>query len=431
MPDLREFLKKHKQRRIDTLVVPPPIPSIPPAVPQDSWQPTNPQTSSSFFALLPFEIRHQILREAFGDRTVHIDLRVRCASPKSSKAWLPWKISLQSDSSQEPQRHGRHPGKTYNRYQAERNPEFYFKDHGRPTWKWYSCICHNVVPPDLASSFSYEDDMILESDLGDSCLGGRANCSGSDAAECHLGAMGFLRSCKRGYTELSEILYATNAIILDGKEMIIGLMRQYALVPGAPRLIGPGLATVTALTLSMKHCILWGPESGFDRFDAEERREFSEALELLPRAFPRLAKLEVRFSHRMYYIETPRPGVNIAEVKEILLEPLLKMGKRLDALQNFSVSVPAGVWAQFREIVHGETIFPPIGRYYWGAQVKSEETGFKSERTPRIWYPFDHEAQQYAGRLGNGGFWVKVDLHEDQVQWYPGGRLWVPSAPLH
>lgn len=431
MPDLREFLRKHK-KKIDTLILPPPIPIIPPAISQDSWQPTDPQTSSPFFALFPFEIRHQILRYAFGDRAIHIDLRLRCDSPRSFRGWLPWKSSLQSDSSQEPQRHGRDPGKTHDGAKAEKNPEFYLKYYGRPTWKWYSCICHNILPHDLSSSFSYVDDMILESHIGDSCLDGRANCSGSDAAGCHLGAVGFLRSCKRGYAELFEMLYTTNAVILEAREMIIGLMRQYALVPGAPRLIGPGLEMVTVLTLSMKHCTLWGPGSDRgDSFDAEQRREFSEVLELLPRAFPRLTKLEVRLGQTMYMIEAPRPRSNLAEVEDILLEPLLKMGKSLDALKDFSIAVPAGVWAEFREFLCGEIVSPPIGQYYLGGPVKSEETGFTWEWKPRIWYPFTAEAQRHAGRLGNAGFWMKLDSREDLMQWLPDGRLWMPSATLH
>ena len=57
---------------------PPPLPSLPPA-PQlsddpESWKPAQ-QNQSPFFCFFPPEIRVMILREAFDDRTIHIDWR--------------------------------------------------------------------------------------------------------------------------------------------------------------------------------------------------------------------------------------------------------------------------------------------------------------------------------------------------------------------
>lgn len=171
MRRLRDFLrdKRHnkdsKQPKKE-----PPLPSLPPPIANnpDTW--TSIGQTQGFFAL-PYDLRHQILKIAFGGRTVHIDLRLR-----------PSLHDFESSG-------GRDPG------HAGYPPLFGQGDNLKPraqkaTWQWFHCICHRDPP------WRYLPGEVCK----DTCLEGRALCHGGtwkwDA--CQLGAMGFLLSCKQG-----------------------------------------------------------------------------------------------------------------------------------------------------------------------------------------------------------------------------------------
>lgn len=138
--------------------------SIPDGFPGSALSPilsvNSPFQDESHFFRLPYEIREQIYRLAFGDRTLHIDLQYR---------------------------HAYHPGSGHaNIRQTSEGPTL---DHTTPKeWQWWSCVCHR------------RKDVV-----GVCCLHGIAASCGDiggsgpikNPPECFIGVAGWLRSCKQ------------------------------------------------------------------------------------------------------------------------------------------------------------------------------------------------------------------------------------------
>lgn len=138
--------------------------SIPSGFPAPALSPILSATSlsqdASHFFRLPYELREQIYRLAFGDRTLHIDLQ---------------------------HRHDYHPGGGH--ANIRQISEGCTLDHTTPKqWRWWSCVCHR------------RRDVI-----GVCCLHGiAASCGdvgssepGKNSSECFIGVRGWLRSCRQ------------------------------------------------------------------------------------------------------------------------------------------------------------------------------------------------------------------------------------------
>ncbi|KAK4224455.1 hypothetical protein QBC38DRAFT_16823 [Podospora fimiseda] len=198
-----------KKSEPETGPILPPIPFLLAAAPEESWSPIDAQTTSYFFKLPP-ELRREILFLAFGNRTIHIDLRF-VMDPTFPNPTFPNPNNLQNT-----KRHGRFPGLSY---RADGGSKY----KGTPIWKWYSCICHNTLPPGYNQ---YNDDYIPITHL-DSCLSSQSNCCdfpGEQPEKCHLGAMGSLLACKRLYggDYRSHLRYK---VFLEPKNMIAALVK--------------------------------------------------------------------------------------------------------------------------------------------------------------------------------------------------------------
>ena len=137
--------------------------SIPDGFPGCSLSPIlcviSPSQDESHFFRLPYEIREQIYRLAFGDRTLHIDLQ---------------------------HRHAYHSGSGH--ANIRQVSEGRTLDYTTPKeWRWWSCVCHR------------------RSDVtGVCCLHGiAASCDigGSEPIEntsnCFIGVTGWLLSCRQ------------------------------------------------------------------------------------------------------------------------------------------------------------------------------------------------------------------------------------------
>lgn len=137
----------------------------------DTWQPTC--QTSGFFAL-PHDIRYEILRMAFGDRTIHIDLRLR-----------PHLHNFESSGGRNPLHAGYPP-----LFELEPFSPHTYSGQGKDlTWKWFHCVCHHLPPG------THHPELVCR----DECLTGRALCHRSSWAwdTCQLGAMGMMLSCKQ------------------------------------------------------------------------------------------------------------------------------------------------------------------------------------------------------------------------------------------
>jgi hypothetical protein len=167
------------------LLHPPEWPEIP--RPPSSQPPTN----YGLFARLPLELRQKILSEAFGNRTLHVDLTfdqplTRKSRPKTDQA---------------PSRH-KHCGL---------GTELVHSTYRSKRWQWFGCVCHRrLTRPDKDDGGS----VILKARIepcDDACIRPLAVsepirdrdqshvfclCS-SEEEDCFIGAVGWLLACRQ------------------------------------------------------------------------------------------------------------------------------------------------------------------------------------------------------------------------------------------
>ena len=177
---LRRLLRRGKKDgKEDEEPPPPPLPSLQDAD-REAW--TADQQRQSLFFCLPAEIRHNIVCAAFGDRTVHIDLRLR-----------PRLYTAETAEGCSPSRfHAGYPP-LLTRWDMELRPggvDVRTEDDTKLAWRWYGCVCHRNEPGHT-----------WKQPCKDACLRGHAwGCSrhpGNVPEKCMVGAIGYLLSCKR------------------------------------------------------------------------------------------------------------------------------------------------------------------------------------------------------------------------------------------
>lgn len=137
----------------------------------------------SFFGLFPPEIRRQILVAAFGDHIIHTDLKYR--PPYRQR-------NLQNNDHQ-------HTGYILD---GRFHSQFKVYGKGEERWRWFSCICHHH-PPGTPSSWMSHGRRGLSTKMASvSCIEGNSECwrwHGRWPEKCHVGAMGWLTTCKQAY----------------------------------------------------------------------------------------------------------------------------------------------------------------------------------------------------------------------------------------
>ncbi|KAH7187451.1 hypothetical protein BKA60DRAFT_587781, partial [Fusarium oxysporum] len=133
--------------------------------------------------ILPIEIRRQILIEAFGDRTIHMDLTYGhppMPGNKEAHAMIQeWRLGL---------------------------------DKSRPkSWSWRGCTCHRKPPPWHPAIVT--ESLSTRAVDKDRCCVGLAHCcdmwtkNGKELYGCWIGALGWLQTCRQAYTEGIDVLY--------------------------------------------------------------------------------------------------------------------------------------------------------------------------------------------------------------------------------
>ncbi len=176
---LRRLLGRGKKDgKEDEEPPPPPLPSLQDAN-REAWTPD--QQRQSLFFCLPAEIRHSIVRAAFGDRTVHVDLRLRprLYTAETAEGCSPSRFHA-----------GYPPLLTRHDMGLRSGADGRTEDDKKLAWRWYGCVCHRNPP-----------GQVWKQPCTDSCLKGSAwGCSdhpGNVPEKCMVGAMGYLLSCKR------------------------------------------------------------------------------------------------------------------------------------------------------------------------------------------------------------------------------------------
>lgn len=152
---------------------PMPSPRPRPVTPSDLL-PSHPQTQSPFFDRLPLELRRHILMYAFGDRTMHMELTL-------DQPMLGTMIRNAA---------GRDAHGGFTRQRDSSSPR---------RWFWRSCVCHRnppwLYPEVLWWYWNWQRPHV------DRCMEGDGfNCRawlGEHQPHCRVGALGWLRSCRR------------------------------------------------------------------------------------------------------------------------------------------------------------------------------------------------------------------------------------------
>jgi hypothetical protein len=159
-------------------------------------RPASPHASSAektkdlFFGRLPPEIRYCIQLMAFGNRTVHMDLRFdHPFNLVEKRPYLAWAI------------HAR----IYSETMANNS---HLRDSQEMGWRWFGCVCHRYPPRGTHLSFGRRRNLpwghFREPDV-DPCLRGSGLCNewpGDWPLKCQIGIMGWLLSCRNAYESL-------------------------------------------------------------------------------------------------------------------------------------------------------------------------------------------------------------------------------------
>ncbi|KAF4335488.1 hypothetical protein FBEOM_10665 [Fusarium beomiforme] len=227
---------------------------------------------SCFWFRVPPNIRRDILRLAFGDARIHIELEYNhphIASPGSSSLHCGIVVG---------------PG-------VYANEEPRVLDKTKPaTWRWWSSKCHRWSPGETQGL----GPMTRTGALGpwvDYCHDGSYSriCEAWKQLEgplaCHIGVMGWLLSCRQNYMETIDVLYSTNTLILDGSHMISRL----------PQLLLPRrLEAVTSLEVNWPFKTNCNLSQSYDELDKDHLNSIFDLLS--PSQFPALRQLYIWFS---------------------------------------------------------------------------------------------------------------------------------------
>ncbi|KAI4601580.1 hypothetical protein KJ359_011710 [Pestalotiopsis sp. 9143b] len=320
----------------DTLQAPPPLPLLP-AERRPITPPANLTASSAddlvaalgTFARLPPELRQHILVAAFGDRTLHSDLRLAPRGQGPNKSAYSQAISEHG---------GGHAPLSWSRAVMNEDVSAPAKDMAWE-WCWYGCVCHRLIP-----SGSPMEHRLLARGVSpymwphrDGCLRGEAmmcqlwpvgssatRLEGQHTATCDaaVGALGWLRTCRQAYIEGAEVLYGTNTFLIESRDLLDALLGRPDSDP-LPRngsrqlLVSHRLADIRSLELRLDVLL---PSLSPD--DEKNKMRQLPHLAGLKNSFPNLCSLVISFSDSLYNDRGVRPMGRLPEIDRLLLQPL-------------------------------------------------------------------------------------------------------------
>ena len=219
----------------------------------------------SLFDRLPYELRRRILLEAFGDQTVHLDLRMLHPPLKERRET----VSYTSDDlhtfsgTRLPRDETKARRWEWWSSVCHRNPPFWHHEESRhgggpePTEIWKDrcrdgmvkpqredqpeLSCADWLPKPLPGGWEeVSEEVVIKgstSSTGSSVLGhiksivtttSPANSAESPpkrSHKCHIGIIGWLQSCRQAYVEGIDVLYGANRFFIDGTYLTAQLPR--------------------------------------------------------------------------------------------------------------------------------------------------------------------------------------------------------------
>ncbi|KAF5252511.1 hypothetical protein FANTH_2405 [Fusarium anthophilum] len=346
--------------------LPTPRPHILTPSPSSDALPQSQQTAP-FFQMLPYEIRRQVLIEAFGDRTIHMDLTYNHPPMQGNKrahAMIQeWRLGL---------------------------------DKSRPkSWYWRGCTCHHKPPPwhPAIATESYSARAVDK----DRCCIGLGQCcdmwskNSKDLYGCWIGAMGWLQTCRQAYTEGIDVLYTTNTIHISSATLLVDLTTY---------ILPQRVSSIRSLE------IIWFVETDVCiGKNLPRERDLNAILRILDRHFPDLKRLNLalqlglskKVETHVHWLFDTLDSFFIRRVFDCMREP-------------FAVSIPFAVYIELRREIarvqghEGNVFHWQIWRFFGGEYVLPHK--------PRVRKSLDTTP----GARCNNGYWI-----------YPG-QLSVPTG---
>ncbi|KAK8048788.1 hypothetical protein PG994_010518 [Apiospora phragmitis] len=342
MERIRERLRKLKQdKHSEESLPPPPPPILPDERPRPlTAAPCAPAVTANsvFFQRVPPEIRRRILVEAFGARTLHLDLRLEHPLRKGGR-------SSRSVVASRPQRHANaqlfHPS---------------LRDATRPReWTWWSCVCHHadpsigfdVLPPGIGFRAPEPALDACRDPLSWPPPGGMCEYyPGPMPGKCFIGVLPWLLTCRAAYVEGIDVLYATNRFHMEYAALVVNL----------PRLLTPSrLAAIRQVELTWSLAISSsGPDShwasGVDGLEGGDDR--LAMLSYLPKILPNLRYLylslrDIQPTREWKYAYG---GQDMYDATEEVLHSIDTMVVRLTGLRDCRVALPTRFYATRKQL---------------------------------------------------------------------------------
>ncbi|KXX83064.1 hypothetical protein MMYC01_200467 [Madurella mycetomatis] len=372
----KQWLKK-LFRPVEEGATPEPLPCR-----ADSEWPKIPPTTGNYglFDHLPREIRQQILGEAFGGRTLHIDLTFD--HPLIRKSPSHGNRGSKSDEN----------ARTHCGFGSE-----LVRDTRQPKrWQWFGCVCHrrlahrdqDWIVEGHRMIEPYEDECIP----GGGCIGKLVSCPDEVClceSECFVGVMGWLLACRQAYVEGMDVLYGTNTIHMASLPLLLHL----------PRLLSPqALGTITSVEL------IWNflkPKSLVDKTMESvwamaaqppstsrpaQSTLFHDLCRIVPSTLPNLRRLHVALQS---YIAPSGTMRSVDAVERVILGPVDDMFRQIGPgpEKEFSLAVQRGGWTVLAEHF-AERYNRPLG------VVQILDDCYQTQ----FWKPLNDE---------NSGYWVR------------------------
>ena len=159
-----------------------------PSLSHQSFAPALLQHNYGFFGRLPHELRRQILIAAFGGRTLHVSLTFGHPLVRRPRRQI----------AEGAQGSNKHCG-----LGSELVPDI----AQRQAWHWFGCVCHRRAGYSKTEMEQREAEQKFSRTIepcDDQCLKGSV-CSCElpagtrDSAECFIGIMGWLLTCRQAY----------------------------------------------------------------------------------------------------------------------------------------------------------------------------------------------------------------------------------------
>ncbi|KAF6824392.1 hypothetical protein CPLU01_10902 [Colletotrichum plurivorum] len=200
------------ENTLPVLPNPRPRPITPPPASHDSSSTDPSPYAYGLFNRVPIEVRRQILIEAFGKQTIHIDLVH--GRPRNNPRGSSNKEHRLRRAPRAP--NGSASGPALHKLIPKPKEE----------WRWYSSVCHADLPSGTQpwSRFAEPCD--------DSCQVADSWCDkwpGEAPGKCFIGVMGWLLACRQAYVEGMDVLWATNTFRVQ--DMVILRHAQQLFLP--------------------------------------------------------------------------------------------------------------------------------------------------------------------------------------------------------